>query len=143
MKIHVKESGKGNQELKLLDQHLIMQQVKLLLEKSLYTITQINLILQLKLQEVLIGCIVTQLVTLLFFENIYKLPIYLPTIYITQISYVRLSNLCYQSQKVICVFYTFLLETEIQHKYCLLYFYMQLYFGILQFKYNFAQLSPF
>ena len=86
MKIDVKESGKGNQELKLLDQHLIMQQVKLLLEKSLYTITQINLILQLKLQEVLIGCIVTQLVTLLFFENIYKLPIYLPTIYITQIS---------------------------------------------------------
>ena len=71
MKIDVKESGKGNQELKLLDQHLIMQQVKLLLEKSLYTITQINLILRLKLQEVLIGCIVTQLVTSQFFENIY------------------------------------------------------------------------
>ena len=71
MKIDVQESGKENQELKLLDQHLIMQQEKLLLEKSLYTITQINLILQLKLQEALIGCIVTQLVTSQFFETIY------------------------------------------------------------------------
>ena len=76
MTIDVKGSGKENQELKLLDQHSIMQQVKLLLEKSLYTITQIHLILQLKLQEVLIDSTVIQLVTSLFFENIYILPTY-------------------------------------------------------------------
>merc|ERR1719266_2439549 len=64
-----------------MDQHLIMQQVKLFLEKLLYTITQIHLILQLKLQEVLIDSIATQLVTSLFFENIYILPTYLVPTY--------------------------------------------------------------